>query len=100
MLALTLVVRTLFTVRLVVTIESQPPELVRVTGYCPEAVTVEPSGRVKVWPWQMLASTLAVRTLFTVRLVVTIESQPPEEVKVTGYCPDAVTVEPSGRVKV
>ena len=50
MLASTLVVRTFVTVRFVVTIESQPPELVKVTGYCPEAVTVDPSGRVKVWP--------------------------------------------------
>ena len=100
MLASTLVVSTFVTVRLVVTIESQPPEEVKVIRYWPCAVTVEPSGRVKVWPWQMLASTLAVRTPFTVRFVVTIESQPPELVRVTGYCPEAVTVEPSGSVKV
>jgi len=100
MLASTLVDRTSVTVKLVVTIESQPPELVSVTGYCPEAVTVEPSGSVKVWPWQMLASTLVVRTSVTVKLVVTIESQPPELVKVTGYWPAVVTEDPSGRVKL
>jgi hypothetical protein len=86
------------TLRLVVMEESQPAEEVKVTAYCPLVDTEDPSGKVKLSPAQIEASTLRLKVGRILRFVVMIESHPPDEVKVTSYKPAAVTTLPSGKV--
>src|ERR1044072_56739 len=74
---------TVFTVRIRLMIESQPLLLVRVSLYVPAALMLVPFQLYGDWFVQMVALVVSLRTLFTVRIKLTIESQPALLVRVS-----------------
>ncbi len=76
MVVLVVSLNTLFTVRIKLTIESQPLVLLRVSLYVPAALIVLPFHVYGNWLVQMVVLVVSLRTLFTVRIKLTIESHP------------------------
>jgi hypothetical protein len=69
--------RTLFTVNIKLIIESHPLLLVRVSLNVPAVLTVLPFQLYGNWLVQMVVLVVSLSTLFTVRIKLVIESQPP-----------------------
>ena len=68
--------RTLFTVKINVIIESQPLVVVSVSLNVPAVLIVFPFQLYGNWLVQMVVLVVSLRTLFTVKINVIIESQP------------------------
>ena len=94
MVALVVSRNTGVTVRIRLTIESQPTLLVRVSLYVPAALMFVPFQRYGNWLVQMAALVVSRNTLFTVRMRLMIESQPALLVRVSLYVPAALMVLP------
>ena len=76
MVVLVVSLRTLFTVRIRLMIESQPLLLVSVSLYVPAALMVLPFQFYGNWLVQIVVLVVSLITLFTVRMSFMIESQP------------------------
>jgi hypothetical protein len=94
MVALVVSLSTVFTVKMRLVIESQPPLLVSVSLYVPAAVMLIPFQRYGNWLVQIVVLVVSLNTLFTVRIKLIIESQPALLVSVSLYVPAAVMLIP------
>jgi hypothetical protein len=86
--------RTLFTVRMRVLMESQPALLVNVSLNVPAALMVLPFQLYGNWLVQIVVLVVSLRTLFTVNIKLVIESQPLLLVSVSLYVPAALMALP------
>jgi hypothetical protein len=90
MVVLVVSLNTLFTVNIKLIIESQPLLLVRVSLYVPAALNCVPFHVYGNWLVQMVVLVVSLKTVFTVKIKLMIESQPLLLVSVSLYVPAAL----------
>src|ERR1044072_8031664 len=95
--ALVVSLRTLFTVRMRLMIESQPLLLMWESLYVPAELMLVPFQRYGSWLVQMVALVVSLRTLFTVSMRLIIESQPLLLTRVSLYVPAVLMLVPFQR---
>src|ERR1044072_67459 len=95
--ALVVSLRTLFTVRMRLMIESQPLLLMRVSLYVPAVLMLVPFQVYGNWLVQMVALVVSRNTVFTVRMRLMIESQPALLTRVSLYVPAVLMLVPFQR---